>query len=66
LRFHRVDRNRRRLVDVVLPQLANLTYETDPDIIHDYLPELLELIEQPLVHYEWIKMLDSPAIALSR
>ena len=26
--LHRVDRNRRRLVDVVLPQLANLTYET--------------------------------------
>jgi acetoacetate decarboxylase len=36
-----------------------ITYETDPDIIRDHLPEPLEPVEQPLVHYEWIKMPDS-------
>jgi acetoacetate decarboxylase len=36
-----------------------ITYETDPDVIRDHLPEPLEPIEQPLVHYEWIKMPDS-------
>ena len=36
-----------------------ITYETDPDIVRDHLPEPLEPVDQPLVHYEWIKMPDS-------
>jgi len=36
-----------------------ITYETDADIIRDQLPEPLKPMEQPLVHYEWIKMPDS-------
>jgi len=36
-----------------------ITYETDPDIIRDQLPEPLEPVDAPLVHYEWIKMPDS-------
>src|SRR5579864_994106 len=36
-----------------------ITYESDPDAIRAQLPEPLEMIEQPLVHYEWIKMPDS-------
>jgi len=36
-----------------------ITYETDADVIRDHLPEPLEPVEQPLVHYEWIKMPDS-------
>jgi acetoacetate decarboxylase len=36
-----------------------ITYETDPDVIHVQLPEPLETMEQPLIHYEWIKMPDS-------
>ena len=36
-----------------------ITYETDSDIIRAQLPEPLEPIGQPLVHYEWIKMPDS-------
>jgi acetoacetate decarboxylase len=36
-----------------------ITYETDPDIVRDHLPEPLEPIERPLMHYEWIKMPDS-------
>jgi acetoacetate decarboxylase len=36
-----------------------ITCETDPDVIRDHLPEPLEPIEQPLVHYEWTKMPDS-------
>ena len=36
-----------------------ITYETDPDLIRAGLPEPLELIDQPHVHYEWIKMPDS-------
>jgi acetoacetate decarboxylase len=36
-----------------------ITYETDPDVIHAQLPEPLEPIAQPLIHYEWIKMPDS-------
>ena len=36
-----------------------ITYETDPDLIRMGLPEPLEPIEQPIVHYEWIKMPDS-------
>jgi acetoacetate decarboxylase len=36
-----------------------ITYETDPELIRAQLPEPLEPIEQPLVHYEWIKMPDS-------
>src|SRR5438128_9805922 len=36
-----------------------ITYETDPDIIRQQLPEPLEPIDLPIVHYEWIKMPDS-------
>ena len=36
-----------------------ITYETDPDLIREGLPEPLEPIDQPIVHYEWIKMPDS-------
>lgn len=36
-----------------------ISYETDADIIREQLPEPLEPIEQPVVHYEWIKMPDS-------
>ena len=36
-----------------------ITYETDPQVIRDQLPEPLEPVEQPLVCYEWIKMPDS-------
>jgi acetoacetate decarboxylase len=36
-----------------------ITYETDPDLIRAGLPEPLEPIDQPIVHYEWIKMPDS-------
>src|ERR1700761_3458187 len=36
-----------------------ITYESDPDLIREALPEPLEPIEQPLVKYEWIKMPDS-------
>jgi acetoacetate decarboxylase len=36
-----------------------ITYETDPALIRAQLPEPLEPIEHPRVHYEWIKMPDS-------
>jgi acetoacetate decarboxylase len=36
-----------------------ITYETDPALIREHLPEPLEPIEQPIVVYEWIKMPDS-------
>jgi acetoacetate decarboxylase len=36
-----------------------ISYETDADLIRAGLPEPLEPIEQPVVHYEWIKMPDS-------
>ncbi|MGB6908294.1 MAG: acetoacetate decarboxylase [Methyloceanibacter sp.] len=36
-----------------------ITYETDPDLIREQLPEPLEPVDQPIVHYEWIKMPDS-------
>jgi acetoacetate decarboxylase len=36
-----------------------ISYETDPDIIRQALPEPLEPVERPIVHYEWIKMPDS-------
>ena len=36
-----------------------ITYETDPDIVRHQLPEPLEPVDAPLVHYEWIKMPDS-------
>jgi acetoacetate decarboxylase len=36
-----------------------ISYETDPDIIRAQLPEPLEPIDTPLVHYEWISMPDS-------
>jgi len=36
-----------------------ISYETDPEVIREQLPEPLEPVAQPLVHYEWIKMPDS-------
>jgi acetoacetate decarboxylase len=36
-----------------------ITYETDSAVIRAQLPEPLEPLGQPLVHYEWIKMPDS-------
>ncbi|MBV8193786.1 MAG: acetoacetate decarboxylase [Alphaproteobacteria bacterium] len=36
-----------------------ISYETDPEVIREQLPEPLEPLEQPLVSYEWIKMPDS-------
>lgn len=36
-----------------------ITYETDPDLIRAQLPEPLQPTDEPLVHYEWIKMPDS-------
>src|SRR5438552_19154379 len=40
-------------------ELLVITYETDPDLIRAGLPEPLEPIDQPIVHYEWIKMPDT-------
>jgi acetoacetate decarboxylase len=36
-----------------------ISYETDPEIIREQLPEPLEPIDTPVVHYEWISMPDS-------
>ena len=36
-----------------------ITYETDPEVIREQLPEPLEPVDRPLVHYEWINMPDS-------
>ena len=36
-----------------------ISYETDPELIRAGLPEPLEPLDQPVVHYEWIKMPDS-------
>ena len=36
-----------------------ISYETDADIIRHQLPEPLEPIDTPIVHYEWIRMPDS-------
>jgi acetoacetate decarboxylase len=36
-----------------------ITYETDPELIRAGLPEPLQPLDQPIVHYEWIKMPDS-------
>ena len=36
-----------------------ITYATDPEIIREQLPEPLEPVDEPLVHYEWIRMPDS-------
>jgi acetoacetate decarboxylase len=36
-----------------------ITYESDPDLIREQLPEPLEPVDQPVVNYEWIKMPDS-------
>ena len=36
-----------------------ITYETDPQVIQEQLPEPLEPIAEPIVHYEWISMPDS-------
>ncbi len=40
-------------------QYMIISYETDPEIIREQLPEPLEPVERPLVHYEWISMPDS-------
>jgi acetoacetate decarboxylase len=36
-----------------------ISYETDPDIVRAQLPEPLEPVASPIVHYEWIRMPDS-------
>ncbi|MFA5957989.1 acetoacetate decarboxylase [Hyphomicrobium sp.] len=36
-----------------------ISYETDPEIIREQLPEPLEPVDTPIVHYEWISMPDS-------
>ena len=36
-----------------------ISYETDPEIIRAQLPEPLEPLASPIVHYEWIRMPDS-------
>jgi len=36
-----------------------ISYETDPDIVRAQLPEPLEPVASPVVHYEWIRMPDS-------
>jgi len=36
-----------------------ITYETDPEVIRPELPEPLVPLDEPIVHYEWIKMPDS-------
>ena len=40
-------------------QYMIISYETDPEIIRAQLPQPLEPVENPLVHYEWISMPDS-------
>ena len=39
-------------------EYMTITYETDPEVIRAQLPEPLEPVAQPIVHYEWIKMPD--------
>src|SRR6201986_4203633 len=39
--------------------MVPIATETDPDLIRAGLPEPLEPIDNPIVHYEWIKMPDS-------
>ena len=36
-----------------------ITYETDAELIRAALPEPLQSLREPLVHYEWIRMPDS-------
>ncbi|MGE0023193.1 MAG: acetoacetate decarboxylase [Hyphomicrobium sp.] len=36
-----------------------ISYETDEEIVREQLPEPLEPVERPIVHYEWIRMPDS-------
>jgi acetoacetate decarboxylase len=36
-----------------------ISYDTDPQIIREQLPEPLEPLADPVVHYEWIRMPDS-------
>ncbi|HUJ37902.1 MAG TPA: acetoacetate decarboxylase [Hyphomicrobium sp.] len=36
-----------------------ISYETDPGVVRAQLPEPLEPIPSPIVHYEWIRMPDS-------
>jgi acetoacetate decarboxylase len=36
-----------------------ISYETDPEIVREQLPEPLEPLDTPIVHYEWIAMPDS-------
>src|SRR5215470_5870425 len=36
-----------------------ISYETDPEIVREQLPEPLQPVDTPLVHYEFIKMPDS-------
>jgi acetoacetate decarboxylase len=48
-----------RSISFIDREFLVITYETEPELIRAQLPEPLEPIEQPLVHYEWIKMPDS-------
>jgi acetoacetate decarboxylase len=36
-----------------------ISYETDPEVVRAQLPEPLEPVASPIVHYEWIRMPDS-------
>jgi acetoacetate decarboxylase len=36
-----------------------ITYETDPGLLRQHMPEPLEMLDNPRVIYEWIKMPDS-------
>jgi acetoacetate decarboxylase len=36
-----------------------ITYETDTTLVREQLPEPLETLDSPLVHFEWIRMPDS-------
>jgi acetoacetate decarboxylase len=48
-----------RLVD---REYMVISYETDPEIIRAQLPEPLEPLASPIVHYEWIRMPDSSGL----
>ena len=43
-----------------------ITYETDPEIIREQLPEPLEPLDRPLVNYEWILCRIRPVSAAIR
>lgn len=47
-------------------QYMIISYETDREIVRAQLPEPLEPLDAPLVHYEWISMPIRPASAAIR